>query len=317
MGAVGVSEGNVDAGEFFVLEDVADDALDSDVGADGELAYAVGVFVGVCVGPEVALEGFVLAGDLGDAVAFNVDGEGLVTEDAVTGAEEVADYAVDDEDAVDFAGRGEALAAGEVAPLLGADDAGGFEPAVVGVEFGVDVGARGGGGADVGGGADLVEDVLREAVDGEEVGSHALGHDLGGDVDHVGVTHAATIDDVGHLHTGMEFVGLDFDGEDADLRGLHVGQDDGGHLCERPRGDGLEDEGVPFATDAIQFVREGGGDGEAALVCDEGDFFIGLDAQAGSDGVARAGSELGREGGGAEVYCCRYCLVNHVVLPSG
>ena len=52
--AVGIAEGDVDAGKFFVLQDVADDALDADVGADGEFADAVGVFVGVGVGPEVA-----------------------------------------------------------------------------------------------------------------------------------------------------------------------------------------------------------------------------------------------------------------------
>jgi hypothetical protein len=51
--AVGIAEGDVDAGKFFVLQDVADDALDAEVGADGELADAVGVFVGVGVGPEV------------------------------------------------------------------------------------------------------------------------------------------------------------------------------------------------------------------------------------------------------------------------
>src|SRR6202789_737615 len=181
--AVGISEGDVDAGEFFVLKDVSDNALDVDIGADGELADAVGVFVGVGIGPEVALQGFVFAGDASDAVAFDVDGEWLGAEDAVASAEEVADYAVDDEDAVDFAGRGEALAAGKVAPLFGADDAGGFEPAVFGVELSVDVGAGGGGSADVSCGADFVEDGLREAVDGEEIGAHALSHDLGGDVD--------------------------------------------------------------------------------------------------------------------------------------
>ncbi len=52
--AVGIAEGDVDAGKFFVLEDVADDALDAEVGADGEFADAVGVLVGVGVGPEVA-----------------------------------------------------------------------------------------------------------------------------------------------------------------------------------------------------------------------------------------------------------------------
>ena len=317
MGAVGVSEGNVDAGEFLVLQDVADDPIDANVGADGELADAVGVFVGVGVGPEVALESLVFAGDAGDAVAFDVDGEGMGAEDAVARAEEVADYAVDDEDAVDLAGRGEALAAGEVAPLFGADDAGGFEPAVVGVELGVDVGAGGRGGADVGGGADLVEDGLAEAVDGVEVGAHALGHDLRGDVDHVGVAHAAAIDDVGHLHAAVEFVRLDLDREDADLRGLHVVEDGGGEIDKRARGKGFEDEGVPGAADAIEFSDERGRDGEAALVGDESDLFVGLDAQAGGDGVAGAGDELGGKCGSAEVWCCLRCLINHVCCLPG
>ncbi len=311
VGSVGVSEGDVDAGEFFVLKDVADDAVDADVGADGELADAVGVLVGVGVGPEVPLEGFIFAGDASNAVAFDVDGEGLIAEDAVAGAEEVAYDAVDDEDTVDFAGRGEALAAREVAPFFGADDAGGFEPAVVGIELGVDVGAGGGGCANVSGGADFFEDGLREAVDGEEVGAHALGHDLWGDVDHVGVTHAAAVDDVGHLHAAMQLVGLDFDGEDADLRGLHVVEDGRRKIDEWAGGEGFEDEGVPGATDAVEFRDERGGDGEAALVGDEGDLFVGLDAQAGGDRVASAGGELGGEGGGAEVWCCLCCLIHH------
>src|SRR5260370_31500422 len=160
VSAVGVAEGYVDAGKFFVLQDVADDALDADVGADGELADAVGVFVGVGVGPEVAFECLIRRRYAGDAVAFDVDGERVGPEDAVAGAEEIADDAVDDEDAVDFAGCGEAFTAGEVAPLFGADDAGGFEPAVFGVELGVDVGAGGGSGAGGGWGTGRVEGVL-------------------------------------------------------------------------------------------------------------------------------------------------------------
>ena len=68
MLAVGIAEGDVDAGKFFVLQDIADDAGDADVGADGELADAVGVFVGVGVGPEVLLELLVGAGAGDDAV---------------------------------------------------------------------------------------------------------------------------------------------------------------------------------------------------------------------------------------------------------
>jgi hypothetical protein len=39
--AIRIAEGNVDAGELLVLEDVADDILDAEIGANGELAYAI------------------------------------------------------------------------------------------------------------------------------------------------------------------------------------------------------------------------------------------------------------------------------------
>src|SRR5216683_1699234 len=263
MGSVGIAEGYVDAGEFFILKDVSDDVLDSDVGSDGELSYAVGVGVGMGVGPEVALEVLVRGGDAGDAVALDVDRQGSVAEDAVAGAEVVADYSVDDEDSVDLRGGGEALAAGEVSPLLGADD-------------------------------------------------------LGGDVDHVGVAHAAAIDYVRHLHAAAEFVGLDLDGEDADLRALHVGEDGGGHLDEGPGRDAFQHECVPGAADLFELACDGGGDGEATVVRDERGFFAGLDLKAGGDGVARAGRELRRKFYGEKVNCCLHCsLINHGVHLSG
>src|SRR5258708_7862372 len=46
---IGVAEGDVDAGKLFVLQDVADDAGAGEVGADGEFADAVGVFVGMAI----------------------------------------------------------------------------------------------------------------------------------------------------------------------------------------------------------------------------------------------------------------------------
>src|SRR5260370_23445165 len=141
MGSVGIAEGYMDTGEFFVLQDVSDDVLDSDVGSDGELYDAVGVGVGVGVGPEVALEVLVRGGDAGDAVALDVDGQGSVAEDAVAGAEVVADYSVDYEDSVDLCGGGEALAAGEVSPPAGAVSLGGLEPAIFAGELGAEVAA--------------------------------------------------------------------------------------------------------------------------------------------------------------------------------
>ena len=133
----------------------------------------------------------------------------------------------------------------------------------------------------------------------------------------MGVAHAAAVDDVGHLHAGAQLVGLDLDGEDADLRGLHVGEDFGGHFGERARGDVFEDVGVPLAADAVELAGERGGDGEAALVGNEGDLLRGLNAQTGGDGVVRAGNELGGERSCAEVRCLsRVDYLFQHLLPS-
>ena len=299
--AVGVAKGDVDAGKFFVLQDVSNDALDAEVGADGKFANAVGVFVGVSVGPEIGFKLLVRTGAGNDAVGGDLNRERGRGEEAVAGAEPVPYYSVDDKGAVDFAGRGEAFTAGEIAPLFRRDDAGGFEPFVVGIHFGGDVGAGGGGGADAGGFANAVEDLLREAIDEIEVGAHTLAHDFGRYVDHVSVAHATAVDDVGHLHAGVELVGLDLHGEDGDLRGLHVGEDGGGHVNERARGEVFKGEGVPLAIELGKLLGNGRGDGFGDAIGDEGDLFGGRDAQAGGDGGTGAGDELGGVGHGKQM----------------
>ena len=60
----GIAEGDVDAGKLFILQNLPDDVGQFDVGADGELAHQVTVFVGVRVGPELLLQFLVVAGDL-------------------------------------------------------------------------------------------------------------------------------------------------------------------------------------------------------------------------------------------------------------
>jgi hypothetical protein len=50
--AIGVSESNVHAGEFLVLQDFADYIFEFEIGSDGELADAIAVLVGVRVSPE-------------------------------------------------------------------------------------------------------------------------------------------------------------------------------------------------------------------------------------------------------------------------
>ena len=121
---------------------------------------------------------------------------------------------------------------------------------------------------------------------------------LRGDVDHVGVAHAAAIDfDVGHLHAAVKLVEVGLQRRRvADLGGLRVSSD-----CQR----GISLAAVLAASRTRRHSRcsrcsRVQPDNEAAmvraaLVGDETTFSVGLDAEAGGDGVARAGGELRRE----------------------
>src|SRR5258708_4619753 len=126
--AIGMAEGDVDAGEFLVLQDVADDAGAGEVGADGELADAVGVLVRVAILVELLKQLLVRASEAGNAVVLDLDRQRRGADVAVFLAEVIADDAIHDEAAVRIEGRGEDLAPRQVAPLGGGDEAGGFGP---------------------------------------------------------------------------------------------------------------------------------------------------------------------------------------------
>ncbi len=69
MRAVGIAERDMDAGIFFVLQNLPDQVLKLNVRPDGELADAIAVFVGVGVAPEVVFEFAVRRVRLGQAIA--------------------------------------------------------------------------------------------------------------------------------------------------------------------------------------------------------------------------------------------------------
>src|SRR5580765_1080294 len=53
---VGMTEGDMDARDFFVLQNVPDDIRAGSVRADGELAHAIAVFVCACVKLEIVAQ---------------------------------------------------------------------------------------------------------------------------------------------------------------------------------------------------------------------------------------------------------------------
>src|ERR1700691_932467 len=118
--AIRVPESDVDAGELLVLKNLSDYMSQLDIGADGELADQVAVLVGVRVGPEFLLQLFVVAADFGDAVLLHFNCQRLTGQVLVLLAQIITDDAVDDANSVNFAGGGEDLATGKIAPLVAA-----------------------------------------------------------------------------------------------------------------------------------------------------------------------------------------------------
>ena len=90
MLSIGVTEGDVDAGKFLVLKNIANDALHTEIGADGELAHTVRVFIGMRVGPEIGFELLVEADAADDAVGGDFNGQGSGREQPVACAEPIA-----------------------------------------------------------------------------------------------------------------------------------------------------------------------------------------------------------------------------------
>src|SRR5262245_4366639 len=95
---VGISECEVHAGNLLVLEQHADHLADAEVRAEGQLADARAVVVGMAVVPELALEVFPRAGDADQTPARDLEPHRRRAQITVLRVEIVAGGAVADED---------------------------------------------------------------------------------------------------------------------------------------------------------------------------------------------------------------------------
>src|SRR5579871_218596 len=108
---------------FLVLQNLADEILQSDICADREFANAITVGVGVRVVPEIIFEFAVLGMRFREAIAFHANRERRSFQIAEFCAEIITYYAIDHEGSVYFAWSGEDLAARQVAPFFRRDNA--------------------------------------------------------------------------------------------------------------------------------------------------------------------------------------------------
>src|SRR5581483_8851459 len=81
--AVRIAERDMDTGNFFVLQDVADHVANADVGADGEFADAVAELVGMAVLPELIPQFVVGAASLAQTAVLHANRERSRAEIAV------------------------------------------------------------------------------------------------------------------------------------------------------------------------------------------------------------------------------------------
>ncbi len=232
---------------------------------------------------------------------LHVDGQRLARQVLIFLAQVIADYAVDDADAVHFAGRGEDFAAGKIAPLVTTDDATGLDPVVVRVQRGREVAARGIGRANFFRLGDDVHHFAAERVDLVVVGAHAFQHDLLVDVDHVRVAHLAAVHDVGHLHARLQLVALHLDGEDADIAGFHVVGDLRRQVGQRAWRQVFQHERLEGRAQLRQLLSDAGGDLATGVVGDQRDLFARLNAKASVDRVVSARREFGIESSFGEI----------------
>ena len=77
-------KGNMDAGNFFILQNVTDDVSAGSIRADGKLSDAITVFIRAGVSAKFVAQIFVLGAQRADAIVFYFNCEGIGFEVAKT-----------------------------------------------------------------------------------------------------------------------------------------------------------------------------------------------------------------------------------------
>src|SRR5216684_5006799 len=268
LAAVGVAEGDVHAGEFFVLKEDADHFREAEVGAESELAYAITVFVGVAVVPELLFEGFALTLDMLEAGAVDFEDQGRALQVSVLAVEVIAGGGIADESAVDACRGGENFAGGKIGPVTRADEAAGLDPVEAAIEMCGEFGARFSFYGESFGAQHAFAELVAEAIDHAVVGAHALLHNFRRNTDHVRVADLAALDDSDDGHARAEFAGLRVHAENASVGGFEGVEHGGGRCLYGARAEIFEQETGACRMHIFHGGSEAGGDGAAGHISD-------------------------------------------------
>src|SRR5262249_2625727 len=125
---VRIPERDVDAGNLLILQNIADHVPNRNIRADGELAHAVAVLVGMAIPPEIVFQPAIRRVRFSQAIAFDPYSQWRLPQVSILLAEIIAHHAVDHERSFHVLGTSEGLAARQIAPFMRADDAAGLQP---------------------------------------------------------------------------------------------------------------------------------------------------------------------------------------------
>src|ERR1700688_3574117 len=139
--AIRITEGDVHAGKFFVLKKIADHLGEAQVGAEGQLADAVAVFVGVAIVPEFLVEILALAFDLPQTRALDFEDQRGALQISVLTVEVIASAGIADEGAVHSGRSREHFTSGKIGPVARTDESAGLDPIEAAIEMGGEFGA--------------------------------------------------------------------------------------------------------------------------------------------------------------------------------
>src|ERR1700722_6812839 len=123
-----MAKSDVDAGNFLVLQNVPDYMRAGGIGADGELANTIAVFIGAGVSAKFLEQLLIVATEIDNSIVAHFDRKWPVMQVAVFRAQIIADSTVDDEDTIRVHRCGEYFAAGKITPLFTTNDSTRLQP---------------------------------------------------------------------------------------------------------------------------------------------------------------------------------------------
>src|SRR5437588_2966851 len=129
-GVLGIrmTKGEMNAGNFFVLENVANYMGAGGIGADGKFAYSVTILIGAGVSAKFLEQFFIFRSHRPDAAVLHFDSEGRGGQITIFCTKIIAHYAIDNKGpAAVFRGR-KNFASREVAPFFRRDQPTGLQP---------------------------------------------------------------------------------------------------------------------------------------------------------------------------------------------